>query len=677
MEGNKKVYTPDQFARFAPQTTLDVVTQIPGFQITEVSGDRGLGEASQNILINGQRITGKGNDAETILSRSPVASLIRIEIADAATFNISGINGQVANIVTKTGKLSGNFVWRPEFRPRQDPNLLWAEANIAGKIGSTDFTLGINNTDSFRNGYWGPEDRVDGDGNLLFTRKRSNRYYGDRPRISGTLARTAANGSIFNANAAAEFYRFRRSENATQLSPNVSNPNISNPNISNPNISNLSIHNITEIGRGVENEWNAELGADYEFNALGGRLKLIGYGRYEHSPTSSSFRTDYDDGVTPSTGSIFDRMISEGESVARAEYRWKAGKADWQLSAEGAYNVLDAKADLFELDSNGVFQPAALDGASSKVEEKRGQVILSYARPLSSALHLQTSMGGEYSQLTQSGDNNLSRTFFRPKGSAILAWKTSPRLNASLKLERKVGQLNFGDFLASIDLQDNTNNGSNAKLRPPQSWLAELEVNRSLGAAGSLKLQIEAEAISDPVDQIALSTSTEAPGNLDSTAQRLRAKFTAAFILDAIGFTGAQLDTSLALQTTSVTDDLGIRRPLSDRERYGWKVDFRHDIPGTQWAWGLGAEDDRNTVFYRLDYTYRETPKGGPFTFAFLEHKDVLGLKLRFNVLNILNRKDTSTETFYKNRRDGDIDYTQRGIAEYGRFYRIRFSGTF
>ena len=60
-----------QFARFSPQTAADVVAQIPGFSVTNVSNDRGLGEASQNVLINGQRITGKGNDANAVLRRIP------------------------------------------------------------------------------------------------------------------------------------------------------------------------------------------------------------------------------------------------------------------------------------------------------------------------------------------------------------------------------------------------------------------------------------------------------------------------------------------------------------------------------------------------------------------------------------------------------------------------------
>ncbi|WP_250501450.1 TonB-dependent receptor plug domain-containing protein, partial [Caballeronia sp. GAWG1-5s-s] len=75
---------------------------------TEVSDDRGLGDASQNVLINGQRITGKGNDASTALRRIPVNAIRRLEIMDGAMLDISGLSGQVLNVVTEQQDVQGN-----------------------------------------------------------------------------------------------------------------------------------------------------------------------------------------------------------------------------------------------------------------------------------------------------------------------------------------------------------------------------------------------------------------------------------------------------------------------------------------------------------------------------------------------------------------------------------------
>ena len=654
-ENGRQIYEANQFARFAPQTALDMVSQIPGFSITQVSNDRGLGEASQNVLINGQRITGKSNDAQTALGRIPVSSVIRLEVADAAAFNIAGINGQVVNIVAEDGGLKGNFVYRAEWRERLGLNPRQGEINLSGKLGKGNFTLGVNTNGSFQGGGEGVEFSRDPNDQLLYTRNISTKNRGDRPRIAGSYSLKSDNGNILNLNAALEFFRFRRKQDFDRFAPGTAD--------------------IFELSRGKENEHNYELGGDYELGLGKGRLKIIGFHRFEDSRFSNEFRSDFTDG-TISSGQRFDQDILEGETVLRGEYRWKAGKNDWQLSLEGALNYLDANSELFAL-TGGSYQPVPLPGATARVEEKRAQSIVTYGRPLSSKLSIQASLGGEYSQLSQSGANGLTRTFIRPKGSVSLNWKASPNITISSKMQRKVGQLNFGDFLASVDVQNNNNNSNNPQLVPPQSWLLENEANWSLGKAGSIKFKLDAETISDIVDQVPISATEEAVGNLPSSAKRIRGEINGSFVLDTIGFKGAKLDVVLALQSVTVRDPLLLtNRPVSNRGRSYWSVDLRHDIPGTQWAWGLFAENSADNGFYRLDYYSREF-RTGPFTLAFIEHKDVFGFKVRASIFNPAGQREGSVEEFYVNRRNGPLDFSRDAEFRYGTFYAVRISGTF
>ncbi len=655
-ENGRQIYEAAQFTRFAPQTALDMVGQIPGFIISQVSTDRGLGEASQNVLINGQRITGKSNDAQTALSRIAASSVIQLEIADAATLNVSGLNGQVLNVVTKPDSLQGNFAWRPQWRRRVDDFWLNGEVNISGKLGKGDFTLGLSNKDGFRGGGWGYEDVRDANGDRLFLRDVRVRSQGDRPRLAGTYSLKSDNGNILNANGALEFFEFRGTRTFLRQQPGVAD--------------------ILEAGRDREDEWNMELGADYEFALGGGRLKLIGFHRFEHSPFVNQFRITPTDG-SPESGQNFVQSIDEGESVLRAEYRWKAGKTDWQISAEGAFNYLDAESEFFRLDNGGVFQPVPLPNATARVEEKRGQVILSYGHPIAKDLTLQATLGGEYSELGVTGPNGNARQYVRPKGSVALAWKASPTLDISAKFQRKVLQLNFGDFLASVDVRNNNNNAGNFDLVPPQSWLLNLEANRSLGKAGSLKLKVDLESISDLVDRIPITAISEAPGNIDSTAKRLRTEINASLLLDTIGIKGAKLDLIGAWQTASLRDPLtGEKRPLSNRGRTYWNADFRHDIPNSPWAYGAFAEDSSDYGFYRLDYFGRDY-RTGPMVGAFIEHKNVLGLKVRGQVFNLADQTEGYDEVFYVDRRDGPIDFTHTGRNKYGLIYRATVSGTF
>jgi hypothetical protein len=141
-----RTFTPEDFARFKPLTALDMLRQVPGFSIREATQERGLGQATGNVLINGQRISGKSNDVITELSRVPAKNVIRIDIVDGATLDVPGLSGQVANIIAKAGDISGQFAWRPEFREVYvDPVFTRGEVSVSGKRGALDYTLGLQN----------------------------------------------------------------------------------------------------------------------------------------------------------------------------------------------------------------------------------------------------------------------------------------------------------------------------------------------------------------------------------------------------------------------------------------------------------------------------------------------------------------------------------------------------
>ena len=79
--GGGLVYTPEDFARFSPKTALDMLVQTPGFVIRREDSERGLGEASGNVLLNGKRLSGKSDDILSQIGRIPAGDVVRIEIA--------------------------------------------------------------------------------------------------------------------------------------------------------------------------------------------------------------------------------------------------------------------------------------------------------------------------------------------------------------------------------------------------------------------------------------------------------------------------------------------------------------------------------------------------------------------------------------------------------------------
>ncbi|MFK7840988.1 MAG: TonB-dependent receptor plug domain-containing protein [Sphingorhabdus sp.] len=659
-ENGRQIYDVVQFERFNPRTALDIVNQIPGFIVdTGDNNERGLGQADENVLINGARISGKNNDAFTMLRRISVENIVRLEIVDGATLSISGLSGQVLNVVTNGDDdrgVSGNFRWQPQFR-RAGENWFAGDISISGPLGKGEFTIALEN-DAFRNGAQGREHITFPNAtDRNFIRDEVARVRGDRPTLSTSYTSTSTTGSIFNINAEYGINHFRERVATDRSKPGELD--------------------ITENFAGRENEWNAEVSADYEFDLGGGRLKLIGLQRLEHSPFENIFEQRFTDGITPPSGNQFNRTIDEGESVLRAEYSWKTdGGTDWGLNMEGAYNFLESEGALLVRDAQGVFQPILLDNANSKVTEYRGEIIGTYGRALTDNLTLQATLGGEYSQISQNGPLGQTRSFIRPKGSISLAWKPQDDLDFSFKLERKVDQLNFFDFVASVDVSNDVRNAGNPALVPPQSWNAEVEGTFNLGAFGSTTVTGYYNKISDIVDAIPITATTEALGNLDSASQ-YGISVVSTFLLDSLGWKGAKIDVEAEARRSSVLDPLtGVKRRISNDFIYEYEINFRHDIPNSNFAYGGSIEQFDGFPQTRLDQT-ADFDALAPYAAIFIEHKDVFGLTVNANLGNLFNRSDRFVRTDYVGRRDGPINFIENRNRKFGLIYRLTVSGSF
>ena len=106
------VYPPSFFTEFQPQTALDMVRRVPGFDVDSGGGgggrgpgggQRGFGDGG-NVLINGSRPASKSDSVEDVLRRIPVTSVERVELIRG---NAPGIDMQgkaaVVNVIRKAG----------------------------------------------------------------------------------------------------------------------------------------------------------------------------------------------------------------------------------------------------------------------------------------------------------------------------------------------------------------------------------------------------------------------------------------------------------------------------------------------------------------------------------------------------------------------------------------------
>jgi len=651
----RRTYTPEDFARYAPRTALDMLQRVPGFTIQSAQVQRGLGQASGNVLLNGQRVSNQSDDIVTQLGRIPAGNVVRIEIADAATLDIPGLSGQIANIIVRAQGITGQFSWNPEFRPNySDPLFSRFSVSVSGKQGPVEYTLGLENQAS-RGAAGGPTLILNADRSLRESRYDELTSNFDQPRVSARFVIDGPGSSVGNLNMIYRDYWYNYNENGVRTRPGQ-----------------LPFDRTV---RSQEDGHNYEIGGDFEFALGSGRLKLIGLQRYASNLLNDEAVTTFRDGRA-TQGSYFVRESGELERIARAEYRIRALGGDWQLSGEAAFNSLDVSALFGTLQADGSVNLAPFPGSAARVEEARYEGILSYSRPLAEGLTIQVAAGAEYSQLSQVGAGGLTREFVRPKGNINVAWNADPNTTLNLRLNRRVGQISFFNFVDSINLNDGIGNNGNVNLVPPQSWEAEVEGVRRFGPYGQTTLRLYYHAIEDVIDVIPIGATGQGIGNIDS-ATRIGADWRTTINFDPFGWRGARLDFRVLLQHSEVEDPLtGEMRQISNITRRFFEGQFRWDIPGTDFAIGSAWSSVKNAFNYRLTEVGRQN-EGPIFLNAYVEHKDVFGLTVRATIGNTADARQTWDRTVYVGRRDGPVDFYEQRDRLIGPIFAFQVRGRF
>ena len=658
-DGDREVYTPADFARFAPRNALDMLRQVPGFTIISQDQGRGLGQANDNVLVNGERLSSKSDSVFDQLNRISTNRVERIEIVDGGTLGIPGLSGQVANVITKGAAVSGRFEYRAIARPRYaKPSYGGGEISLSGSTPRLEWTAAFSHGVG-RGGAGGGKGALITDRFGAPTEHRDVliQFVGEFPRLAGTLKWDGPGSLVANVNASySRTYEDFSNDEERDLVTGV------------------------DLFRDLDNRTRGyayEIGGDVDFALGPGRMKVIGLERFNARDFRSDLIFIYIDGA-PSTGSRFAQQSDNGERIGRAEYRWDMLGGNWQIDAEAAFNRLDQVGQLFTLDTARNFNEIPFPSGTGGVTEDRYELILNHNRTLAPGLTMQLSGGGEYSKLVQTGAGGLTRTFWRPKGSATLAWTATPGLDLSLKLARTVGQLSFGDFLANVNLGQNTGNAGNALLVPQQAWEVDFEARKNLQAWGSATLRLYGRRIEDFIDIIPVAGGLESRGNIEGKATLYGASLNATINLDPLGWKGAKINANGRIEDSTLSDPLtSVDRPFSFHNYTGGEISLRYDVPSSDWAMGGGFNWSINKRYVRLFEIGRDY-EGPIYTFAFIENKDVFGLTVNLNMFNLTAGQGFFDRTVYTGLRDrSPISFVERRRTNISTIYRLTIRGSF
>ena len=651
-----RIFTLVDFEQFTPRNALDMLNRVPGFSVQNDNQGRGLGQAGTNVLINGQRISSKSQNIFDQLRRVTVENVEHIEIVDGATLDLPGLSGQVANVVTRAGAISGRYEWRTIHRPKYaDPSWWGGEFSVNGSTAGIEWSAAYTHgTGRGGGGGWGFI--TDPDGEITEWRDVRIKFVGEFPRLSGSLSWNGSNNQVANLNV-------QYSNNSEEFSNDENRIPLSGTG---------SFRDFDNHGDG----YGYEVSGDYEFNLGPGTLKLIGLESFNANEFGQISRLIHEDDAA-TTGNRFLGESERGERILRSEYRWDMLGGNWEVDLEAAYNRFEQSSQFFNLLESGDFEEIPLPNATGEVEEDRYEMIISYGRTLAEGLTLQLAAGAENSTLIQTGPGGLTREFWRPKGSMSLAWTPQEGLDLSLNIARRVGQLSFGDFLASVSLALNNANAGNVQLKPTLTTESTLQIKKSWGDWGSSNLRLYRRWLDDYIDIIPIDGGGESRGNIPE-ADLYGFNLTSTVNLDPVGWEGFRVDLNMTWEDSNVEDPLtGEGRSFSNFYDERYDLSFRHDIPGTQWAYGLGAQYNHVEPSYRLSQVAREY-EGPTYSYGFIEHKDFYGLTVNLQVFNLTDGRAVFYRTVYDGMRtEGNVLFNEFRDLSVQPIFRLQFTGNF
>ena len=664
-------YPASFFRRYQPATALDMVRQVPGFQLDNGTSDRGFIAAVGNILINDVYPGAKLDSPSALLARISANQVSRIELIRGQVRGID-LQGQpvVANVVLQ-GDLPA--IVRYDIYARQHsegPLKPGIDLSLSDRWGSVDYNVGTR-IEREANGETGIDTFLDGNG-VVFE-ESDFRQQSTGVDLTGTLNAFALLGqTLTQLNTRLHYETRDRQENSdiTSFIPGED-----------PRHQFMGDDIIIK---------QFEIGADAVRN-IGTSLvgKSIFQFFLDNTPRIRSRIITNSLGVDTSSR-IADITNVSTEVIARFELDW-TGIPDHniQFNIEGAYNSVDGTLEQTVDTGSGPFI-VDVPGSNSLVEELRADLLVKDNWAFGS-YELDYGLGAEFSNIAQSGDSEQERDFFFLKPHGILTYSSGQGEQTKIRVAREIAQLDFDDFISTTFFEDNELSLGNPNLRPDATWIAEISHERRFGQQSVIKLTGFHHWISNVLDLLPLTDTDEAPGNIGN-GRRWGIELEGTMPLEWVGLIGAKLDLTLRWQDSTVVDPVtGDNRVLSAQgganayrslqnanknNKYLFRINFRQDFEASRIAWGWAiAERDRRPLF-KVDEL--DIHNEGFAIDTFIETTRWQGFKVSVVADNLLNFDQNRFRSFYTGLRDlSPIDSQEFRVRHNGRRITLTVSGSF
>lgn len=666
-DGTKTTYEASYFKQYSPLSLNDMLQRIPGASISDSVAEeerRGLRGNEDAILINGQQITGKDSGGASALQRISAVQVERIEILRGSSSEVQSTTQRIINVIlredagdtlTITAALP-NYTNDGSARPIVSMTYAVNEPN-------RNYSIGFNTNPIYRP--W-RRTKITSDllGQDILSSVESEQHDRYTIQSNGRYEQTFDSGSRLQLNGLGSWMINNRERREVLRDPRQ-------PLEVNQLSDNLEIDN--------RDEFTVELSADYSFPVgKSDTITLLALANWEKENRD---RDVFD--LEPLDEPVIVRQLRQDvrtETIARGTYdRTFSPTLGGQIGLEGTLNTQKTDFDLSTL-VDGELVPLAIFNSDGKITEYRGEAFSTLRWRLFSDVEAEFGLAAELSRITQnSTDINSARSLFFVKPTLNVYWDVTPRNKLFFSVVRDVGQLNFGNFVATITQLDQELEAGNPGIKPVKSWDYELGLEHRLAdGAGVITGRAFYRDVQDARGRLSFNGLVSQIGNIgDGTEYGAEVEVSVDF--SRLGWWDGVLTADYLRRKTSVVDPFdNISRRFGFTPLWETSVVYRHEVKtiidghvsinfsqfGARFINDLDKED-------RLK-------EGGSLTLS-VEHKLSENLRINFSTNNFLNRNITRDRKILAFAPDGSrvLTGTRRDRSQWGRIYNVFIRATF
>ena len=657
IEARAETYSRAFFDRFYPQTALDLLARAPGFTLQEGVDLRGFGGAAGNVLVDGERPSVKSGGLEEFLSRIPADAVERIEIIRGAQ-RAGETAGQAltANIVRRKVSLSG--AWVAEVERAVDGRVYpRGEVSVASQLGAWSTTTRLN-------AFWerftfvdATRAQFDADGELSRFQNEAAPSILTEAFLASEARRLVSGGTLtLNGRFGwSGFYRDTERLGFLGRRPDGGPPD-----------DRLLIDFDSEfIAAEVSADWTRTIVDEWS-------LKLLGLVSAEDAEQDTVTVLEEPVGDVRST-SVFAAERAPLEALLRATVSGVSGRLRPEFGIESVYNRLDSTLTLSVDDANGQ-RPISLPASDIVVEEFRGEAFANLVWAATPRLTFEAGLAGELSEISVRGDAESTQSFAFLKPSAAINYSPGDGVQLRLAARRTVGQLDFNDFAASAEAEDDRLLGGNPELGPDQTTRLGFTVDLRTENGAALNVEVFHEWRDDVLEQIVLPSGASGVANA-GTARVWGLDANASLPLGFV-IPGGLLEADVELREAAFDDPLtGRTRSVTGLQNPNIDIDFRQDLPEWRIAWGLRYEPPTDTETFFTDEASVLTRETRWTVFG--ETTALFGIKSQLEFRNIGGQEFPRERLFFSPDRGGEFAGSELIDRDRGMFVKLTLSDQF